>query len=89
VAGTLLAAATAFQHQLPEVFAGFGRDDAEVPVRYPAALTPQAWAAGAPLLALRTLLDLDPDGDELRSDPLVDGIRLRGIPFRGRRVDVG
>jgi glycogen debranching enzyme len=88
LARALLDAAAAFGHQLPEVFAGFARDEKDVPVRYPAALTPQAWAAGAPLLALRTLLGLDPNGDELRCHPQVDGLRLRGVPFRGRRVDV-
>ena len=88
VASTVLDSAAAFEHQLPEVFAGFPRDEARVPVRYPAALTPQSWAAGAPLLALRTLLGLDPEGGELLADPLVDGIRLRGVPFRGSRVDV-
>jgi glycogen debranching enzyme len=91
--GSVLDAAAAFRHQLPEVFAGFPRDETNVPVRYPAALTPQSWAAGAPLLALRTLLGLEPDGEELRADPhLPDrlrGLRLRGVPFRGRRVDVG
>jgi glycogen debranching enzyme len=38
----LLAAAQAFGNQLPEVFAGFQRDGADVPVEYPKALKPQA-----------------------------------------------
>ena len=85
----LLDAAAAFGHRLPEVFAGFARDETNVPVRYPAALVPQAWAAAAPLLALRTLLGLDVVDGELRVDPLDGaGIRLRGLPFRGRKVDV-
>jgi glycogen debranching enzyme len=69
LADALLAVAAAFRHQLPEVFAGFERDRSEAPIRYPSALTPQAWAAGAPLLVLRTVLGLDPDGEELHSDP--------------------
>ena len=56
----LLDAATALGHRLPELFAGFDRDKTDLPVRYPAALVPQAWAAAAPLLALRTMLDLQP-----------------------------
>src|SRR5205085_2954184 len=58
VAHTLLEAAHRFGHRLPEVFAGFERDEADVPVSYPGAMTPQAWAAAAPLLALRPLLGL-------------------------------
>ncbi len=58
----LLQAAEAFGYQLPEVFAGFARDETNAPVEYPNALKPQAWAAGAPLLALRTLLGLDASG---------------------------
>jgi glycogen debranching enzyme len=86
LACSVLDAAEAFMHQLPEVFAGFARDGAEAPIRYPNALTPQAWAAGAPLLGLRTLLGLDPDGGELRCEPHLperyEGLRLEGVRFR-------
>ena len=82
-------AAVAFEHRLPEVFAGFGRDETDIPVPYPDALAPQAWSAGAPLLALRTLLGLDVVGGRLRSRPRVPKqlgqIALRRIPVRGRR----
>jgi glycogen debranching enzyme len=46
--------------QLPELFAGFDRATIPVPAAYPASCSPQAWAAAAPLLWLRTLLGLDP-----------------------------
>jgi len=86
LACAILDAAEAFSHQLPEVFAGFARDDANTPIRYPDALTPQAWAAAAPLLALRTLLGLDPSGDELLCEPhlpeRLEGLRLDGVRFR-------
>jgi glycogen debranching enzyme len=86
LACAVLDAAEAFSHQLPELFAGFARDDANAPVRYPGALTPQSWAAGAPLLALRTLLGLEPDAGELRCEPHLperyEGLRLEGVPFR-------
>jgi glycogen debranching enzyme len=92
VGGALLDAAGAFGHRLPEVFAGFARDRTSVPVRYPKALVPQAWAAAAPLLVVRTLLGLDVVDGELRTDrvenDLARGLRLRGLPFRGSRVDV-
>ena len=62
----LLRAAECFGDQLPEVFAGFPRDRTDAPVEYPSALKPQAWAAGAPLLAIRTLLGLDAKGGKVR-----------------------
>ena len=69
VARALLEAAESFSNQLPEVFAGFQRDDTAVPIEYPDALKPQSWAAAAPLLALRTLLGLDIADGKLRSRP--------------------
>jgi glycogen debranching enzyme len=81
-------AAEKFTNQLPEVFAGFPRDDSDVPVEYPRALKPQSWAAGAPLLALRTLLGLDVIDGRLRSRPHVPKelgkLGLRNIGYRGR-----
>jgi glycogen debranching enzyme len=78
-------------NQLPEVFAGFARGETGVPVEYPGAVKPQAWAAGAPLLALRTLLGLDAIDGELRSRPhlpdALPALELRRIEFRGKRVD--
>jgi glycogen debranching enzyme len=57
----LLNAASFFDHQLPEVFAGFSRTDTPFPIPYPTAARPQAWAAGAPVLLLQLLLGLEPD----------------------------
>ncbi|MFL6646867.1 MAG: glycogen debranching N-terminal domain-containing protein [Sulfurifustaceae bacterium] len=88
----LLDAAEAFSNQLPEVFAGFQRDITDVPVEYPGALKPQSWAAGAPLLALRTLLGLDVVEGELHCDPHLprelQALKLRRIGLRGRHVDM-
>jgi glycogen debranching enzyme len=57
----LLHASSYFDHQLPEVFAGFTRTETPFPIPYPTAATPQAWAAGAPVLLLQLLLGLEPD----------------------------
>jgi glycogen debranching enzyme len=81
----LLETAEAFSNQLPEVFAGFQRDDTGVPVEYPEALKPQSWAAAAPLFAIRTLLGLDVVDGRLQASP-VDKLELKNIEFRGRRV---
>ena len=84
----LFRAAEAFGAQLPEVFAGFPRDETNAPVEYPDALKPQAWAAGAPLLALRTLLGLDVVRGKVRRSPHVPGslgkIKLDGLESPSR-----
>ncbi|HEV3321251.1 MAG TPA: glycogen debranching N-terminal domain-containing protein [Solirubrobacteraceae bacterium] len=60
IASTILQAAPYFEHRLPEVFAGYPASVTSVPVAFPTASRPQAWAAGTPLLLLSTLLDLNP-----------------------------
>ncbi len=51
-----------FRHgRLPELFTGFARDDLDVPIRYPVACHPQAWAAGSVPFLLEALLGLEPD----------------------------
>ena len=88
----LIQAADAFEYRLPEVFAGFPRSETGAPVEYPTASRPQAWAAGAPLLALRTALGLDVVDGTLRVDPhLSEGwgqVRLEKIPL-GERAPAG
>jgi glycogen debranching enzyme len=88
---SLFAAAFHFRFRLPEVFAGYPRGETGFPVEYPTASSPQAWAAGAPLLAIRTLLGLEPQGDQLTVRPVLpDSIRrleVRGILGRWGRAD--
>lgn len=57
----LLDAADTYGGRLPELFCGFGRDEMPVPVRYPTACSPQAWAAAVPYQLLTTALGLDAD----------------------------
>jgi len=68
IATDMLAAAPYFEHRLPEVFAGFPRSVTSIPVAFPTASRPQAWAAAAPLLLLTTLLRLEPRGDHAQVD---------------------
>jgi glycogen debranching enzyme len=68
IASAVLAAAPAFEHRLPEVFAGFPVALTSVPVAFPTASRPQAWAAGAPLLLLSTVLGLQPEDTEIEAD---------------------
>jgi glycogen debranching enzyme len=48
------------EFRLPELFCGFDRDVSPVPVAYPVACSPQAWAAGSIFLFLETMLGLRP-----------------------------
>jgi len=60
VATAVLDAAAALGHTLPELYCGFPRDEYDPPLPYPAACSPQAWAAATPVQLVRTLLRLDP-----------------------------
>ena len=58
--GHVFQAAQHFQdYRLPELFCGFDRDQSLLPVPYPVACSPQAWAAGASFLFLETMLGLN------------------------------
>jgi glycogen debranching enzyme len=86
--------AAALGGTLPELFAGFARDEVQVPAPYPTSCSPQAWAAAAPLLWLRTLLRLDPwtpHGQLWVAPCLPDSIRrlhVRGIRAGGHSVSI-
>jgi glycogen debranching enzyme len=87
-------ASMAFRSRLPEVFAGYERTQTRFPVQYPTACLPQAWAAGAPMLGIRTLLGLEPKGEVLTSasDPVLPfwfgTLAVEGIRGRWGRTDV-
>jgi len=87
----ILEAAELFHHRLPEAFAGYAREATKYPVEYPTACSPQAWATGAPLLLLRTLLGLEPMGEHLIIDPSlpesIGQLELLDIPGRWGRMD--
>jgi glycogen debranching enzyme len=88
-------AATHFDYRLPEVFAGFARTHTGFPVVYPTASSPQAWAAGTPVLLLQAVLRLVPDraARVLRSEAswvpeALEGLSLAGVHAFGRRWTV-
>ncbi len=84
VAFALFEAAEAFEYRLPEVFAGYDRDATTVAVEYPTASSPQAWAAAAPLLAIRTMLGLDAEEGRATTNPALPPSihELRLVPSR-------
>ena len=91
IASGILQAARYFKHRLPEVFAGYPRERTQFPVEYPTACSPQAWASGAPLLFIRTLLGLEPRGDRLTVDaslpPEMEWLEVRGLRGRWGVID--
>jgi glycogen debranching enzyme len=60
------AAITFDNYRLPELFAGFPRKRFGVPVHYPVACHPQAWAAGSVPFLLQTLLGIHAEAFEHR-----------------------
>jgi glycogen debranching enzyme len=82
-------------HQLPELFCGFGRAQYEIPINYPVACHPQAWASGSFPFLLTTLLGLTPEAFEKRLRiirPLLpeflDRLELRRLHVGGAVVDL-
>jgi len=84
--------AAVYDGRLPELFAGFERGRPASPASYPTSCSPQAWAAAAPLLWLRTLLHLDPwvPHGELRVDPTLPAwlrrLEVRDVEMGGETV---
>jgi glycogen debranching enzyme len=91
IADGILAAAELFDGRLPEAFGGYERSVTKYPVQYPTACSPQAWSTGTPLLLLRTMLGLEPRGDDLIVDPAlprgIGHVELLDIPGRWGRRD--
>jgi glycogen debranching enzyme len=81
--------------RLPELYCGFQRGRERGPTLYPVACSPQAWAAGTPLLLLQASLGLefDPDRNEIllrkpRLPPFLDDITLRNLSLGHSTVDL-
>ena len=91
IAAGILEAAQFFDGRLPEAFGGYERAQTMYPVQYPTACSPQAWSTGAPLLLLRTMLGLEPQGEHLVVDPAlpiaIGHLELLDIPGRWGRID--
>jgi glycogen debranching enzyme len=94
IVAAIFEASLFFRSRFPEVFAGYDRSKTRFPVQYPTACLPQAWAAAAPMLGLRTLLGLEPRGDVLTSvaHPVLPfwmgTISVSNIPGRWGRASV-
>jgi len=81
--------------RLPELYCGFHRGRERGPTLYPVACSPQAWAAGTPLLLLQSSLGLefDPDRNEIllrnpRLPEFLEEVTLRGLRLGQSAVDL-
>jgi glycogen debranching enzyme len=81
--------------RLPELYCGFQRGRQRGPTLYPVACSPQAWAAGTPLLLLQSSLGLefDPDRNEIllrnpRLPPFLEEVTLRNLRLGQSAVDL-
>ncbi|HXX67298.1 MAG TPA: glycogen debranching N-terminal domain-containing protein [Polyangiaceae bacterium] len=82
-------------HRLPELFCGIGKRSGPL-VRYPVACSPQAWASGAPLLLIQSILGLRPDAPRGRlvvKNPRLPRtlrkLELLGLRIGSSLVDIG
>jgi glycogen debranching enzyme len=97
VAGTLLEATVHFREaRLPELFCGFDRERSPLPVPYPVACSPQAWAAGSLFHLVSATLGMRPNAREQRLELLrpslpasLSGLRLRNLRVGDALVDLG
>lgn len=81
--------------RLPELYCGFQRGRQRGPTLYPVACSPQAWAAGTPLLLLQSSLGLefDPDRNGIllrkpRLPPFLQEVTLRNLRLGRSTVDL-
>ena len=96
VAGAMLEATTNFRDsRLPELFCGFDRTTSPLPVPYPVACSPQAWAAGSLFHLVSSTLGMRPDSQEktleLRRPSLPDwlpGLRIHNLRVGEALVDI-
>ena len=92
----LVRATTYMDHRrIPELYCGFRRRRGRGPTIYPAACSPQAWAAGAPFLLLQAMLGLefDPEGRRIllvnpRLPTFASKVTIRNLTLGGASVDI-
>ncbi|MGH2676730.1 MAG: amylo-alpha-1,6-glucosidase [Actinomycetota bacterium] len=92
-----LAAAGAYfaYARFPELFCGFSAEEVPVPVEYPVACRPQAWASGSPLLMIRSYAGLSADApngrlyiDRPHLPSWLDRIEILGMRVGQARLDL-
>ena len=96
VAGALFEATAHFREaRLPELFCGFDRATSPMPVPYPVACSPQAWAAGSLYHLMSATLGFRPDARAKRLELVrpalptwLPSLRVRGLRVGDAEVDL-
>ncbi|MDH6708500.1 glycogen debranching enzyme [Kitasatospora sp. MAA19] len=94
LAAGLVRASAAFDHRLPELFAGYPRSQYARPVPYPASCRPQAWAAAASVQVLQALLGLEADAPNRRlrvraqAPAGYESLQITGLTVAGLPIEV-
>jgi hypothetical protein len=80
--------------RIPELFCGFRRRTGRAPTLYPAACSPQAWAAAAPFLLIKGMLGVSFDPAQCRIrlvrpwlPELVGDVTVRNLSLAGASAD--
>jgi glycogen debranching enzyme len=93
----MMRAATHMEHRrMPELYCGFRRRPGRGPTLYPVACSPQAWAAGAPLMTLHAMLGIERDeGDRKKMRAVlpvlpenVQSLQVKGFVDSGNCFDL-
>lgn len=93
IRGHIEAAAHFEYDRLPELFCGYSKQFGK-PVKYPVACSPQAWAAGTPLVFIQALLGLFPNSlkKEIRLSPTLlepmNVLKVENIAIGNGRLSV-
>ncbi|MFJ5696665.1 glycogen debranching N-terminal domain-containing protein [Arthrobacter sp. NPDC093139] len=94
ISTALFEAAEYSDGRLPELFCGFSRDQFAGPVPYPAACSPQAWAATTPLVLIKSLMGYHADvaNGSLWMDPALPesygDLHITNAPMAGGRITI-
>ncbi|WP_353713221.1 glycogen debranching N-terminal domain-containing protein [Arthrobacter sp. K5] len=94
IATGMMDAAEHSEGRLPELFCGFSREQLAVPVPYPTACSPQAWAATAPIQLVTSLMRYDPvvSAGGVWMDPALPesfgDLHISNAPLGGGRITI-
>ncbi|SEQ70589.1 glycogen debranching N-terminal domain-containing protein [Arthrobacter sp. OV608] len=94
ISTALLEAAEFSGGRLPELFCGFSRDQFAVPLPYPTACSPQAWASTTPILLVTSLMRYDAHVSQggVWMDPALPAsfgdVHITNAPMAGGRITI-
>ncbi len=94
IISSLNIASAFYNYHWPELFSGYSKGDALLPIQYPTSSNPQSWSAGAIALIIRSLLGLEPDLETKtikinpHLPPQFTFLKLGGISAFGQKYNI-